>query len=435
MGIKQNATALETKLKRIEERSQDNPKMTYGYLIPHFNKENLTCCFRELDRKKAVGIDGKTKDEYEANLEENIESLIARMKGLKYYPAPVKEVKIPKGNGRYRSLGISTIEDKIIQSMYAKILKAIYEPLFTDESYGFRKGRSCHDAIASVYNYLSGTRVGVVIDVDLSNYFGTINHRKLIQLLEIKIKDRTFIRYIVRMLRSGILADGELRKSEEGVAQGSIVSPVLSNVFAHYAIDRWIKSITPEYLHGQLHFVRYADDFIICTNKKDAPRIIDALEGRLNRFSLQINREKTKVVSFSRSDCIKGIRQGVINFLGLTLYCGLSRKGKPIVKLKTAGKTFAKKLKDFTDWCKSNRCKMRLPELWEKVISKVRGHIQYYGISYNAKMVGQFIYEVRKIFFKWINRRSQRRSVDWEKFILFEALKPLPKVKIVHRLF
>jgi len=199
---------METGLMRIERLSKENQEMKFKWLIQHFTKDNLTKCFHELGRKKAVGIDGKSKDEYGKNLEENIEFLIERMKGLKYYPAPVREVKIPKGNGKFRPLGISNIEDKIVQSMFAKVLNAIYEPLFSDSSYGFRPGRSCHNAIRDIHKYVSKLRYGVVIDVDLSNFFGTIDHRKLIQILEIKIKDKTFIRYIVRMLRSGILTDG-----------------------------------------------------------------------------------------------------------------------------------------------------------------------------------------------------------------------------------
>jgi len=254
---------METKLRRITKLSRENSKMEFCGLIQHFNKENLMRCFHELDGKKAVGIDKVSKEEYSVDLEKNIENLIARMKTLKYYPAPVREVLIPKGNGKYRPLGISNIEDKIFQSMYAKILSAIYEPLFIEESFGFRPGRSCHDAMKSLYKYLNEMIEGVVIDIDLSNFFGTINHRKLIQILEMKIQDKTFIRYIVRMLRAGVLAKGELRKDDNGSPQGSICSPILANIFAHYCIDQWVKHEIPRYLHGNIHIVRYADDTVI----------------------------------------------------------------------------------------------------------------------------------------------------------------------------
>lgn len=428
-------TNMEMKLERIEKLSSENPKMEFNWLIQHFSKENLISCFHELDGKKAVGIDGKTKSDYEENLEGNIESLIERMKGLKYYPAPVKEVKIPKGNGKYRPIGISVIEDKIVQLMYAKILNAIYEPLFIEESYGFRPGRSCHDAIRNIHKYLSGCGNAVVIDIDLSNFFGTIDHRKLIQILEMKIKDRTFIRYIVRMLRAGVLADGELRKSDEGTAQGSCVSPVLANIFAHYAMDVWLREVVPGHTRGKVHMVRYADDLVICTNRVDAPRILKALEGRLDRFSLRLNSDKTQIVDFSRYDYEKGKKQGTFNFLGFTLFIGRSRKGRPIVKIKTAKKTFATKLKAISEWCKKNRNNYRLAELWKSFRAKMKGHINYYGISHNFERMAEFINQAKRIFFKWMNRRSQRKSFNWKKFSLYEMVKPLPKPAICHRLF
>ncbi len=207
---------METKLRRITELSDRDHSMKFSWLIQHINRDNLISCFHELDGRKAVGIDGMTKEEYGKNLDENIDSLVHRMKNLKYYPAPVRGTAIPKGNGKYRPLGISNMEDKIVQKMFSKVLEAIYEPIFINQSYGFRPGRSCHDAIKDVHSFLNRKSYGCIIDLDLRNYFGTIDHRKLIRLLEMKIGDRTFIRYIVRMLKAGVLSNNELRKSDEG---------------------------------------------------------------------------------------------------------------------------------------------------------------------------------------------------------------------------
>lgn len=433
--MKQNTSDLETKLMRIKLLSNGNPKMEFRWLIQHFNKENLICCFHELNGKKAVGIDGKSKDEYGENLEENIESLVVRMKENSYYPAPVREVMIPKSNGKLRPLGISNFEDKIVQSLFNKILSAIYEPIFIDRSYGFREGRSCHDAIKDLHRSLSGRYSGTVIDVDLKNFFGTINHRKLIQLLEMKIKDKRFIKYMVRMLKAGILSDGELSVSDDGSPQGSIVSPVLSNIFAHYAVDVWIRDMVAPVLKGEISMVRYADDLVIWTRRENVFKLMVALKKRLERFSLILNEEKTKVISFSRNDAIKGIRQESFTFLGLTFYIGKSKSGKFIIKIKTAKKTFANKLKEISKWCMENRNKYRLTYLWKTFQSKIRGHINYYGISHNFDNVNIFVWKAKKIFFKWINRRSQRRSFNWEKFNLFMKVKPLPKTTIIHRLF
>ncbi len=415
--------------------SNENPRAEFSWLIQQCTKENFIHCFHELDGKKAVGIDGKSKDEYEENLEQNIESLVNRMKELKYYPSAVREVKIPKADGQSRSLGISNIEDKIVQSMFAKILTSIYEPVFVKESYGFRPNKGCHGAIKDVYDYLAKTWFGVVIDVDLSNFFGTIDHRKLIKILELKIKDKVFLRYIIRMLKAGVLSGGELSKSDNGTPQGSIVSPILANIFAHYAIDIWLGKTVPKYVSRDIHFVRYADDFVICTSKRDAPKVLKALKGRLKRFSLEVNLDKTKVVKFSRGEYNQGAKQESFDFLGFTFYIAKSRKGKATVKIKTACKTLRAKLKAMSKWYRLNRHKYRLADLWRIFSSKLRGHIQYYGVSHNAKGVEAYIHAARRVFFKWINRRSQRRSMSWDKFQKYEQLNPLPKARIVHLLF
>ncbi len=371
--------SLETKLSRIMLLSNKNPEKEFKWLMPHFNKENLISCFNALDGKKAVGIDDKTKKEYEENLEENIENLISRMKTMSYRPMPVKEVLIPKegkGNGM-RPLGISCIEDKIVQSLTAKILNAIYDPIFVDKSYGFRPGRSCHDAVKAAQNYLMQNHCEIVIDVDLKNFFGKIDHKMLTEILRIKIKDEKFIRYVVRMLKAGVLSEGALKVSEEGSPQGNIASPILSNIFAHYVIDIWFRDVVKKHTIGSCEFFRYADDICICCRyRKDAERIRKALGQRLKS-----KLEKVKM------------------------------------------------------WCRSNRHKGKLRELWKRFCSKLRGHYQYYGVTFNTESMENFRCEAVRIFFKWMNRRSQRRSFDWDKFNKFMERFPLPKLGIHHRLF
>jgi group II intron reverse transcriptase/maturase len=243
MGKSKPLIKTDTKLKRIAELSGKDPKMKFNWLMPHFNKENLIGCFRELDGRKAVGIDKQTKEDYATNLESNIEDLINRMKSMSYRPQPVKEVLIPKMNGKFRSLGIACIEDKIVQSMMAKVLGAIYEPLFRNSSYGFRPNRNCHQAVKVVLNQIYGNWCNMILDIDLENYFGSIDQKKLVALLRLKIKDETFIRYVVRTLKSGILTQEGFKRSDEGMAQGSICSPILANIFAHYALDIWFEDV------------------------------------------------------------------------------------------------------------------------------------------------------------------------------------------------
>ena len=273
---------------------------------------------------RATGTDRQTKEEYGQNLDEKLKGLVFRMKMMTYKPGPVREVRIPKDNGGQRRLGISNFEDKLIQMAFSMILEAIYEPVFYQHSYGFRRGRNCHQAIRACYQHLYRGKTKVVLDVDLENFFGTINHKKLILLLRMKIKDERFIRYIVRMLRAGVLSNGELNTTEEGTPQGSVVSPILANIFAHYAIDQWIRhEVKPRY-NGRVEIYRYCDDMVIaCDTEKEAQEIKQAMEGRLERFSLRMNEEKTKVIYFSNRWGERNRKRETFDFLGFTV-SGLS---------------------------------------------------------------------------------------------------------------
>jgi RNA-directed DNA polymerase len=438
MDETKSGKSTETKLLRISKLSSEDSKMKFRWLMPHFNKDTLIRCFNELSGRKAVGIDGKTKDEYGIRLEENIENLIARMKTMSYRPGPVREVLIPKDGqkGKFRPLGISNFEDKIVQMMSAKILGAIYEPIFLDCSYGFRPGRSCHMAVKALSTYLFRNQCEVVIDVDLSNFFGTIDHGKLVRLLRMKIIEGTFIRYIIRMLKAGILSDGELRKTDEGSPQGSVVSPILSNIFAHYAIDVWFETVVKKYSKGKIALFRYCDDIVVCCEyRSDADRIMKSLKGRLDRFSLKLNEDKTKVVPFKKRNFDKGIKQGTFDFLGFKFYIARSRKGGVTVKLRTNSKRSRTKLKNMKTWIMKYRHTYKLKDLWMKFCIKLNGHIRYYSVSFNYDSVSAFMQKAVKIFFKWINRRSQRKSITWDKFNKFILKYPLPKIIIYHSLF
>ena len=438
MGTIETYQMTSTKLNRITWLSEQDPQKEFHCLMHLFNEESLTGCFHELEAKKAVGIDGINKAMYGKDLVNNIKDLTYKMKNMAYRPAPVKEVLIPKEGkpGATRPLGISNLEDKIVQSMMQKVLESIYEPLFLECSFGFRPGKSCHDAIKALSNHLYKNNTQTVIDIDLKNFFGTIDHELMKQILETKIKDTRFMRYISRMFKAGVLAKGELTISEEGVPQGSICSPILANVFAHYALDLWIKDMVKPNCKGKVELFRYADDAIICCQyEKDARRIKDTLGKRLEKFKLQLNEDKTKLVSFDKVAMAQGIEQGTFDFLGFTFYLGKSKTGRLIPKLKTRSKTLRSKLKKVTLWFKEIKDKKPLKIIWKTFCAKIRGHIQYYGISHNFDEIEKFFREAKRIAYKWLNRRSQRKSFNWEKFSLFIDENPLPEVRIVHRLF
>lgn len=435
----ENPYDTETKLRRIAMLSGEDSKKEFTCLMHHFNFESLLRCFHQLDEKKATGIDGITKGVYGENLQENISDLISRMKRMAYIPNPVKEVLIPKEGGKpgaTRPLGISILEDKIVQKMMQKVLEAIYEPIFYECSYGFRPGRGCHDAIKALQHHLFRNDVEVVIDIDLGNFFGTIDHQTIKGILAEKVKDPKLMRYIDRMFKAGVLADGDLRINNSGVPQGSICSPVLANVYAHYAIDEWIMETVKPRCKGNVKLFRYADDAVICCEKgSDAERIRKVLGKRLAKFKLKLNEEKTKTVSFSKRKANVGVKQGTFDFLGFTFYLGKARRGDYIPKVKTVRKRLRNKLKLVKEWIKGERHKMSLIQLWKRFCAKLRGHNHYYGVSHNYEQIDLFFNEATKIFFKWINRRSQRKSMSWDKYHKFMKANPRPQPVIIHRLF
>jgi group II intron reverse transcriptase/maturase len=404
----------------------------------HFNVESLTACFHELDRRKATGIDRVSKDEYGEALLENLDALLERMKQMAYRPGPVREVLIPKDGkpGATRPLGIANFEDKLVQKMTAKILESIYEPTFLDCSYGFRPGRGCHDAIRALHGYLTGHHVETVIDVDLADFFGSIQADVVDKLLKGRIDDKRFLRYIQRLLKSGILRDGELTVSDEGVPQGSPASPIIANIVAHHVIDQWFETVVKAHCRGQVAMIRYADDLVICCQlANDAERVHKALGQRLAKYGLRLNEDKTRLVAFSRTRSARGERQGSFDFLGFTFYLGKSRKGAMTTKLRTSRKRLRSKLKRVAEWARSMRSRERLPVLWRIFVAKLRGHIAYYAVSFNQDGVRTFVMQATRILFKWLNRRGGRRRLTWEQFQQFTRAFPLPAIRIHHTLF
>jgi group II intron reverse transcriptase/maturase len=428
----------DTKLKRIAWLSARDPHRAFDSLMHHFNVESLAACFHELDGNKAVGIDGVTKAQYGEHLEENLQDLVDRMKRMAYRPLPVRQALIPKEGepGTTRPLGISVLEDKIVQKMMQQVLESIYEPLFLDCSYGFRPGQGCHDAIKALYQHLFHHDVQMVIDVDLANFFGTLDHQLLVEMLQERIGDKRLIRYLTRMFKAGVLSDGELVVNDEGLPQGSICSPVLANVFAHQVIDTWFENTVKSHCKGRVELFRYADDVIICCQyEQDAIRIKEALGKRLAKYHLRLNEEKTRLVRFSKRAQRRGDQQEGFDFLGFTFYLGRSRRGAITPKLKTSGKRLRGKLKRVSEWARRVRNVLPLKQIWRVFGAKLRGHIQYYGVSFNGKAVNEFVYQATRILFSHLNRRSQRKSFTWEKFGRFREAHPLPPVTRYHALY
>jgi RNA-directed DNA polymerase len=425
---------MDTKLQRVAWLSRQDSKKEFKCLMHYFNEESLGKCFQLIDGRKAKGIDGVDKESYGKNLSANLKGLVSRMKTMSYLPGNIRQVLIPKEGEKnsYRPLGISNFEDKLVQKGIQQVLESVYEPIFLSCSFGFRPGKGCHDALREMVNHLYKRPVSAMIDIDLANFFGSINHKELEQVVRIKIKDKRLMRYIIRMLKAGVLTNGELRVSEEGTSQGSICSPILANIFAHYVIDEWFEEVVKKHCRGEVKLVRYCDDMAVaCQYEEDAIRIRRALGKRLAKFGLKLNEEKTKVVKFSRNLQNKA----TFNFLGFSIYWGASRNGKKIPKVKTMGKRMSAKLNRVSAWMKEVRNKYKLKEIWKVLILKLEGHIQYYGVSDNLRSVTTFLYQTKCIVFKWLNRRSQRKSFTWEKFNLFVEANPLPKGRVCYKLY
>lgn len=431
--VKENQKIMETKLLRIAEISRNNSKERFTSIYHLINEELLLMCHKELDGNKATGIDKQTKAQYEINLEENIKDLTKRLKNKSYKPSPVRKVEIPKANGKTRPLGISNYEDKIVQLALKKLIEAIYEPKFLDCMCGFRPDKGCHTAIKQLSDTIERRKVGYIVEADIKGFFNNVNHDWLIKCLEHHIKDPNIIRLVKKFLKAGVMEHGKYYDTETGTPQGSILSPVLANIYMHYVLALWFEKVIKKNFKGEAYITIYADDYVCCfQNKKEAECFYnELLPKRLMKFGLQLEPTKTRLIEFGRfaQERRNGKRPETFNFLGFTFYCGKNRNGKFNVKKKTDKKKYAKKISEFNQWCKENR-HLKVNELIHKTNIKLQGHYRYFGIEDNYRMINKFKDDVRKILFKWLNRRSQRKSCNWEKFEIIENIYPLVRPRI-----
>lgn len=429
---------METKLERIAEVAKSEPKERFTSLIHLINKESLIQCHDEMKAKKASGIDEVTKEIYDSNLMENIEDLVARMKRQAYKPQPARRVYIPKpGTTDKRPLGIPSYEDKLVQASLGKILSSIYEQDFLECSFGFRPNRSCHDALKILNKIVNKPNIHYVVDTDIKSFFDNVNHEWMMKFLEHRIEDKNLLRLISRFLKAGIIDSGIKHDTPQGTPQGGVCSPILANIYLHYVLDLWFDKIVRKYCKGSAYMVRYADDSIFCFQyEEDAKYFYEALILRLDKFNLEVAKEKTKFIKLNKGkdDDNDNGDGNSFDFLGFTHYVGVDKNGSKRVKRKTSKKKYRASLLRCKEWIKANRI---LPtEVFMKtIISKIQGHCRYYGITDNRRSVGNYIDECRSLIFKWLNRRSQKRSFDWNKFVLFLKKYPLPKVKTYVNIF
>ena len=398
----------------------------------------LCACHKELKGNKATGIDEVTKASYEMNLKENLENLIQRLKSKSYRPQPVLRVFIPKpGTDKKRPLGLPAYEDKIVQLALVKILNSVYEVDFMNFSFGFRPGRSAHDALKSLDYLFRMKKVNYVVDADIKGFFDHVDHDWMVKFLGHRIVDRSVHHLIRRILKSGVIAGEYLQETTEGTPQGGVISPLLANIYLHYALDLWFEKIVKRQCRGEAFMRRFADDFVCCFQyEQDAKNFYQALAKRLKKFNLEIAEEKTKIIQFGRFAETQRAREEQSNpetfdFLGFTHYCGRSGRGNFRVKRRTSKKKYRASLLRVKEWIKRNRT-LPIKDFMGQLKLKIVGYLRYYGITDNTQMLFRFGCEVMKLLYKWLNRRSQRKSFTWEKFLLFlkKYSLPMPKVYI-----
>jgi RNA-directed DNA polymerase len=420
-------------LLKVRERAQKDPDARFNSLAHLLDAEVLLHAYGRIRKGAALGVDGVSKEEYGQDLIGNLTGLHTRLRTKKYRHQPIRRVHIPKAPGKTRPIGISTTEDKIVQGAMREVMEAIYEQDFLDCSFGFRPGRSAHDALRAMNRMVQRERISVVLEADIQAFFDSIDRSKLMEMLQIRIADPSFLRLIGKCLHVGVLDGEEYTDPEEGTAQGSIISPMFGNVFLHYVLDLWFQNEIRPRLSGHARLIRYADDFVIGFERaEDAERVLNVLHRRMAKYGLTLHPEKTQLVPFRRpartgQDRVKA---GTFDFLGFTHYWCRTRRGGWRPAMKTRKARVQKALTAIGDWCRRHRHRP-LKEQHAALVRRLTGHYRYFGVNGNSRCLNQVRYHAERVWLKWLRRRSQRgRRLTWERFRAYLLAHPLPPPRI-----
>jgi RNA-directed DNA polymerase len=434
----QTSGNISTRLERIAKLAKDAPQMAFRTLAHHIDIELLHEAYRLTRKDGAAGVDGQSAAEYATRLESNLESLLNRAKSGAYFAPPVRRVHIPKGNGKEtRPLGIPTFEDKVLQRAVAMVLGAVYEQDFLSCSYGFRPGRSAHQLLEDLWSKTMNMGGGWVIEVDIRKYFDAIPHDQLREIIRQRVIDGVLIRLIGKWLNAGVLEDGELSAPESGTPQGGVISPLLANIFLHTVLDEWFEREVKPRLDGDAWLFRYADDAVIMfANEKDARRVYEVLPKRFAKYGLTLHPDKTRLIEFRRPG--RGPKDSnpkgpaTFDLLGFTHFWSVSRSGWWVVKRKTANDRFRRALARMSAWCREHRHDpLRMQQA--ALRRKLTGHYGYFGIAGNSAALGRFLFLVRRIWCKWLRRRSQRARLNWNRYAALLRVYPLPPARLPTR--
>ena len=427
-----------TDLTRIGQKARKEPDLVFTSLYHHiYDVDNLRAGYDTLEANKATGVDGVTKQEYGQTLEENLRDLSGRLRRMGYRPGPKRRSYVPKpGSAKGRPLGISNLEDKIVEQVTKRTLEPIYEAVFEDSSHGYRPGRNQHQCLDALGRTIQQKKVNHVVEADVKSFFDRVNHEWMVKFLRHRIGDERVIRLIIRMLKSGIMENGLVSATEEGTPQGSILSPLLSNIYLHYVLDLWFSRRVSRQSRGKAYYFRFADDFLACFQyRSDAQNFQRRLDDRLEGFGLELAKEKTRCIEFGRFAREQAYKRGEkpkeFTFLGFTHYCGKTKKGYFKVKRRSSRKKLGQSLRKFTDWAKKAKHVLRKGEMLRQARTRVIGHLSYYAITDNSARCSYYVYRTKRILFKWLNRKSQRKAYTWESFTqaLIWVRWPQPRIR------
>jgi group II intron reverse transcriptase/maturase len=425
------------KLVKVVERAQREPEGRFHSLAHLMDVPALERAYRRSRKDAAVGVDGVTKEQYGQGLEANLQDLHARMKAKRYRHQPIRRVHIPKEGGKTRPIGISAFEDKLVQDVVREVLEAIYEQDFLDCSYGFRPKRSAHDAIRTLDRIVHRGEVNWILEADIVSFFDSLDRKKLKEMLEVRVADGSLLRLIGKCLHVGVLEGVELSTSKTGTAQGSVLSPLLGNVYLHYVLDLWFEQEVKPRLRGRATLIRYADDFIIGFEQEDdARRVMEVLGKRLGRFGLALHPDKTRLLPFRRPPAGQKGRKGpaTFDFLGFTLYWARTRKGRWGMFCKTRSASLRRFIGSVYDWCRRYR-HLPVKAQHAALTRRIQGHFNYFGVSGNFRSLLLVVEQARRSWYKWLCRRSQRKRLTWERFADLLRDFPLPRPRITVRIW
>ncbi len=435
MTRRSSRDSISTKQETIATLAKRDPKLVLTTLAHHIDVPWLREAYRRTRKSAAVGVDGVTSAEYEVNLEENLTSLLDRFKSGHYRAPAVRRVHLQKAGGKTRPIGIPTLEDKILQRGVLMVLEPVYEQDFLDCSYGFRPGRGAHQALEALWPSLMELGGGWVIDLDIQSFFDSVDFAHLRTFLDQRVRDGVVRRAIGKWLQAGVMEEGVVWYPERGTPQGGVISPLLANVYLHEVLDLWFEQEVQPRLRGRASLVRYADDALLAFEEEsDARRVLAVLPKRFGRYGLKLHPEKTRLVDFRRP---RGLEKGTghsFDLLGFTHFWGRSRKGRWVVKRKTAKDRFSRAMQRIAGWCRSNR-HLRVADQQAALNRKLRGHYAYYGVTGNAWALGRFRHSVERAWRKWLNRRSRASRLDWERFKRLLNQYPLESPKVVRSIY